>query len=103
MVEPIRVIAPWHRNISVERGALLWRNGMASATESSGDEIGPHDERTERNVIMKSRTDQSKILRPWLRAAWRSLLLLVVGGLLGATVTGGLSAPSGKAGSTANM
>src|SRR5256714_9223031 len=77
---------------------------MASATESSGDEIGAHDERTERKVIMKPRPDPSKLLRPWLRAAWRSLLLLVLGGLLGATLAGGgLSAPSGKAGSTARM
>jgi S1-C subfamily serine protease len=52
---------------------------------------------------MKSRTDPSKLLRPWLRTAWRSLLLLVLGGLLGATVTGGLSAPSGKTESTASM
>src|SRR2546423_15117836 len=60
--------------------------------------------RTERTIIMKSRTDPSKFLRPWLRAAWRSLLLLVVGSLLGATVAGGgLSAQSGKAGRTASM
>jgi S1-C subfamily serine protease len=56
-----------------------------------------------RNFIMKSRTDPSKLLRRWLRATWRSLLLLVLGGLLGAAVAGGLSAPSGKAGSTASM
>jgi S1-C subfamily serine protease len=55
-------------------------------------------------IIMKSRTDPSTLVRLWLRAAWRSLLLLVVGGLLGATVAGGgLSAQSGKAGSTASM
>jgi S1-C subfamily serine protease len=52
---------------------------------------------------MKPRTDPFKLLRPWLRAAWRSLLLLVLGGLLGAAVAGGLSAQSGKAGSTASM
>jgi S1-C subfamily serine protease len=52
-------------------------------------------------IIMKPRPDPSKLLRPWLRAAWRSLLLLVAGGLLGAAVVGGLSAQSGKAGSTA--
>jgi len=53
---------------------------------------------------MKPRPDPSKLLRPWLRAAWRSLLLLVVGSLLGATVAGGgLSAQSGKAGRTASM
>jgi S1-C subfamily serine protease len=51
---------------------------------------------------MKSRPDPSKLLRPWLCAAWRSLLLLVVGGLLGATLASGLSAPSGRAGSTAS-
>src|ERR671934_289843 len=75
------------------------------------DEIETHDaqrrdrnaRRTERRIMMQPQTDRSKRLRPWLRAAWRSLLLLVVGGLLGATVAGGLSAQSGKAGSTASM
>src|SRR5919198_44763 len=54
-------------------------------------------------IIMKPRTDPSKLLRPWLRTVWRSLLLLVVGGLLGATlVSCGPSAQSGRAGSTAS-
>jgi S1-C subfamily serine protease len=53
--------------------------------------------------MMQSQIDTSKRLRRWLRAAWRSLLLLVVGGLLGATVAGcGLSAQADRAGNTAN-
>src|ERR687883_620671 len=52
--------------------------------------------------MMQSQIDTSKRLRRWLRAAWRNLLLVAVGGLLGATVAGcGLSAQADKAGNTA--